>query len=109
MRETLADWFAITPASFAAICAMMVATYLCRSGGFLLMHHVPLTARVRRGLAALPGSIVMATIVPLSLRGGWPAIIGITMAFLTMLRVRNELVALLVGLASVAGMRALGF
>ena len=108
MHEILQDWLRLTPASFAAICAMMVATYLCRAGGFWLMEHVPLTARVKRGLAALPGSIVMAIVIPLSLRGGLPAAIGITLAFLTMLRVRNEFVSLLVGLAAVAAARAAG-
>lgn len=108
MSERFAEWFAITPLSFAAICAMLAATYFCRAGGFWLMQHVPLTARVRRGLAALPGSIVMATVVPLALRGGWPAAIGITCAFLTMLKTRNELVALLAGLATVATARATG-
>lgn len=108
MRDDLAHWFGLTPASFAAIAAMMAATYACRAGGFWLMQHVPLTARVRRGLAALPGSIVMATVVPLALRGGWPAAIGITCAFLTMLKTRNELIALLAGLATVAAARATG-
>lgn len=108
MSERLVDWFSVTPLSFAAICAMMVATYFCRAGGFWLMQHVPLTARVRRGLAALPGSIVMATVMPLMLRGGWPAIMGIALAFLTMLKLRNELIALLAGLAAVAAARAAG-
>lgn len=109
MHEILADWFALTPASFAAILAMLAATYFCRAGGFWLMQHVPVTPRVRRGLSALPGSIVMATITPLALRGGWPAIIGIAVAFLTMVRLRNELVALIAGLATVAIARASGF
>jgi hypothetical protein len=50
----------------------------------------------------------MATVIPLMLRGGWPATIGITLAFLTMLKLRNELVALLAGLAAVAAARAAG-
>ena len=108
MPDLVHDWFALTPASFAAICAMMVATYLCLAGGLWLMAHVPLTDRVKRGLAALPGSIVMAIVVPLALRGGLPAAIGIVLAFLTMLRVRNELIALLAGLAAVAAARAAG-
>ncbi len=108
MHELLGQWFALTPASFAAICAMMAATYLCRASGFLLMNHVPLTARVRRGLAALPGSIVMATVVPLSLRGGLPAMIGVACAVLAMMKFRNELIALLVGLGTVAALRAIG-
>ena len=108
MSERFAEWFAITPLSFAAICAMLAATYFCRAGGFWLMQHVPLTARVRRGLTALPGSIVVATVLPLALRGGLPAIIGIACAITTMFKVRNELIALIVGLAAVAGARAAG-
>ena len=65
-------------------------------------------ARVRRGLAALPGSIVMATVVPLSLRGGLPAMIGVACAVLAMMKFRNELIALLVGLGTVAALRAIG-
>lgn len=108
MHETLANWFALTPGSFVAILAMLAATYSCRAGGFWLMQHVPLTPRVRRGLSALPGSIVMATITPLALRAGWPAAIGLAIAFLAMLRIRNELVALLIGLAAVSAARAAG-
>lgn len=108
MLETGIEWFGLTPASLAAILAMAAATYACRAGGFWLMQHVPLTARVRRGLTALPGSIVVATVLPLALRGGLPAIIGIACAIATMFKVRNELIALIVGLAAVAGARAAG-
>lgn len=108
MVDTSIAWFDLTPASLAAILAMAAATYACRAGGFWLMQHVPLTARVRRGLNALPGSIVIATILPLALRGGTPAIIGIACAIVAMFKVRNELIALVVGLAAVAVARALG-
>ena len=108
MADWTEQWFGLSWGSFAAISGMMLATYACRAGGFWLMEHVPLTARVKRGLAALPGSIVMAIVIPLSLRGGLPAAIGITLAFLTMLRVRNEFISLLVGLGAVAAARAAG-
>ena len=49
----------------AAILTMAAATYAMRAGGFWLMGHVPLTARVRRMLEALPGSVVVATVLPL--------------------------------------------
>eukprot|EP01042_Synura_sphagnicola_P028364 gene28364-36595_t len=49
---------------------MALATYLCRISGVVLMSFVPLTPRVRRGLAALPGSIVGAAVLPLSARPG---------------------------------------
>lgn len=109
MADWTEQWFGLSWGSFAAITGMMLATYACRAGGFWLMQHVPLTARVRRGLTALPGSIVVATVVPLALRGGLPAIFGIACAFLVMARWRNELVALIAGLAAVTLARAIGF
>ena len=54
----------------AAIAAMAAATYLMRAGGFWLMTHVPLTPRVRRMLAALPGSVIAATVFPIVAIGG---------------------------------------
>ncbi len=47
---------------YIAILAMALATYLCRISGVVLMGFIPLTPQVRRGLAALPGSIVFATV-----------------------------------------------
>ena len=49
---------------------MVLATYLCRIGGVVLMSRVRITPRVERGLRALPGSIIVATILPLVLDGG---------------------------------------
>lgn len=108
MPEWSEQWFGLSWGALAAITGMMLATYACRAGGFWLMQHVPLTARVRRGLNALPGSIVVATVVPLALRGGFPAIIGIGCAFIVMARLRNELIALIAGLLAVTLARAAG-
>lgn len=91
-----------------AICAMAVVTYLCRISGYALMGFVPLTPPVRRGLAALPGSIVLATLVPLIEKSGLAAAIAIAAAVLAMAFSRREFVALGVGLAVVAGLRAAG-
>ena len=57
-------------APFIAILAMALATYLTRVAGFWLMGHVPMTPRVRRMLETLPGAIVVATVVPLVVKGG---------------------------------------
>lgn len=89
-----------------AIFAMMVATYLCRASGVVLMSRVTITPRVERALRALPGSIVVATILPLSLDGGMPAILGLGAAIVAMAFVRFELVALLAGLATIALLRS---
>ena len=90
------------------IAAMAVATYLCRVGGVLLMSRVRLTPMVERALAALPGSIVAATVVPLALKSGPAAILGILAAIVTTRLVHSEFAALAAGLAVAAGLRAMG-
>ncbi len=92
--------------SLFAIAAMALATYLCRISGVVLMSRIRLTPRVQRGLSALPGSIVVATVLPIAVRTGPDAIGGVVAAILSMRIVKNELVALLVGLAVAAGIRA---
>lgn len=94
--------------SLAAILAMALASYLCRVLGVILMAHVPLTTPVRRGLAALPGSIIVAIIAPLVVRGGPAALAALGAALVSMLIRRNELLALAVGLTVVTILRALG-
>jgi uncharacterized membrane protein len=95
-------------APYVAIAAMALATYLCRASGVVLMSRVRLTPRVQRALAALPGSIVVATVVPLAWQAGLPAMAGVAAALVTMVAVRYELAALAAGLGTVAGLRALG-
>ena len=95
-------------APYLAIAAMALATYLCRASGVVLMSRVRLTPRVTRALAALPGSIVVATVAPLAVQAGVPAIAGVAAALVTMIATRYELAALLAGLGTVAGLRALG-
>jgi uncharacterized membrane protein len=92
-----------------AILAMAVATYLCRIAGVVLMGFIPLTPHVRRGLAALPGSIIAATVLPLIERLGLAAGIALLAAMGSMILRRNELLALVVGMSVIAGLRALGF
>ncbi len=91
-----------------AILAMAVATYLCRVGGALAMNVVRITPPVERALAALPGSIVAATVVPLALASGPPALIGIATAIVVTRLTGSELLALVAGLAIASGARALG-
>ena len=88
-----------------AIAAMTLATYLCRVSGVVLMSFVRLTPGVERALAALPGSIVAATVLPLAVRSGPDAFAGIAAGLLAMVLTRNEVVSLLAGLAVAAGLR----
>jgi uncharacterized membrane protein len=91
-----------------AIAAMALATYLCRASGVVLMSRVTITPRVERALRALPGSIVVATVLPLALNGGLPAIGALVAAIAVMRLVRFELAALIAGLAVVSLLRGVG-
>ena len=91
------------------IVGMMAATFLCRASGFVLMSRIRPTHRVERALRALPGSIVIATIVPIAAHGGSSALLGLVATILAMSVMRQELFAILVGLSTVAATRALGF
>jgi uncharacterized membrane protein len=89
-----------------AIFAMTIATYLCRASGVVLMSRVRITPRIERALRALPGSIVVATILPIALDGGLPAILALAAAIIAMSLLRLELAALAAGLAAVTLVRA---
>jgi uncharacterized membrane protein len=91
-----------------AIAAMALATYLCRISGVVLMSRVRLTPAVQRALAALPGSIVAATVVPIAARSGIDAIAGIMAGVVAMVLTRNEVVALAAGLGLAAALRFTG-
>jgi uncharacterized membrane protein len=95
--------------AYIAILAMAVATYLCRISGVVMMGFIPLTPRVRRGLAALPGSIVVATVLPLIERLGLAAGLALLAAVASMVIRRSELLALVVGMSAVSLARAYGF
>lgn len=91
-----------------AILAMAGATWLVRMAGYWIMGRVPLTPFVRACLDALPGTIVVATIVPLAARGGLSAWIGIAVAAGAMILMKRDIAALAVGLGAVVAVRALG-
>jgi uncharacterized membrane protein len=91
-----------------AILAMAAATYAVRFAGYWIMTRVPLTPFLRAALEALPGAIIVATVVPLAMRGGLSAWIGIAAATLAMVAVRKDIVALAAGMGAVMAARAMG-
>ena len=93
--------------TLVAILAMGLVTYAMRAGGFWLMAHVPLTARVRRILEALPGAVVVATVLPIVVRDGIPAMLAVAAAGVAMTIRRNDFLAVLVGMAVAIAARAL--
>jgi uncharacterized membrane protein len=94
--------------SVLAIAAMTLVTFLCRIAGVVVMSRVRLTPRIERGLRALPGSIILATILPVVIDNGLSAIIALTAAIVAMAMTRIDIVGLLVGLGTLSVIRALG-
>jgi uncharacterized membrane protein len=95
--------------ALAAIVAMAVPTYLMRVGGFWLMGHLPPSPRLRRMLESLPGAVMAATIVPILAREGAVALLALAAAGAVMLVRRNDLLAVMAGMAAAAAGRAAGF
>ena len=93
---------------YLAVIAMAAATYLCRVSGVLAMKHLTVTPRIERGLRALPGSIVVATVLPIVVEAGSPAALGLVAGLAVMAGLRFEIAALLAGLGTVAATRWLG-
>jgi MYXO-CTERM domain-containing protein len=100
--------FTTNAGALMALGGMTLATYLCRIGGVWMMDHVPLTPRVRRALAALPGSIIISTVLPLGVKAGPAAMAALGVAMLVMIRTRRDIFALVAGLATVSLLRAAG-
>jgi uncharacterized membrane protein len=94
--------------SVLAIAAMTLVTFLCRIAGVVVMSRVRITPRIERGLRALPGSIILATILPVVIDNGLPAIIALTAAILAMAVTRIDIVGLVVGLGTLSIIRAFG-
>jgi uncharacterized membrane protein len=101
--------FVATPwGSVLAIAAMTLVTFLCRIAGVVVMSRVRITPRIERGLRALPGSIILATILPVVIDNGWPAMVALAAAIAAMAVTRIDIIGLVAGLGTLAVIRALG-
>ncbi len=89
-----------------AILVMAVATYATRIGGMLLGGYLPKTGRVRQALDALPAAVLTAVIAP-DVMAGSAEMIAAALTLLAALRL-PMIVAVLVGMGSVAILRAVG-
>lgn len=90
-----------------AIAGMALVTFLCRIAGMVVMNRVRLTPRIERGLRALPGSILVATILPVVIDNGPPAILALAVTIATMAFTRIDLLSLAAGLGTLSVIRAL--
>lgn len=93
---------------YIAILMMTAATYFCRAAGVIFMSRIRIGPRITRALRALPGSIVVGTILPVAAQAGPPAFLGVAAAIVVMATTRIEVLAMAAGLAGVAAARAFG-
>ena len=84
---------------------MALVTIVMRTAGFWLMGYVPVTPRIRRMLAALPGSIIAAAVLPVVVEGGIVAAMAVVAAMAAMWLTRSDFVAVLAGMGVAAAAR----
>ena len=97
------------PLGFVAImAAMTLSVFVMRAGGFWLIGHFTLGARVHRMLDALPGAVIAATVAPILVHGGVSAWLAVGAATLTMIVVRNDFAAVMAGVCIAALARLAG-
>ena len=91
-----------------AVFGMVAVTYALRAGGYWVMGRLPITPRVRRGLEALPGAIIVSTILPIVLQGGLAVVLCLVVAIAAQVKLRKEYVAVFCAVLAAAGLRAAG-
>lgn len=84
-----------------AILLASAITYGFRLGGLLLSDRLPKTGPARRFLDALPGTILIALVVPGAVHAGAPGMVGLGACLVVYVRSRNLLLTMVAGVAAV--------
>lgn len=82
--------------------AMTLVTYGTRAGGIFLVGFVPMSARLEAFLRYLAGSVLVAIVVPATVRGGAAAYVAVAVAIGGMLALRKALPAIALGILAAA-------
>lgn len=98
----------VEPVNLAVILAMGLITYALRAGGFLMMRWLPQGGRVEAWLKAVPGAVLISIVAPALLSHGLPGALGIGASLAVMRLFRQDLLAVLAGVVTVALARQLG-
>ncbi|SDB33176.1 AzlD family protein [Belnapia rosea] len=91
----------------AAILGMVLATFLCRAGGYAILRVTRPPPFVQAMLQHLPGAIFVAFLAPALAREGWPAWVAGGAALLVQARLGRMVLSILVGVGVLWGIRAL--
>ncbi len=87
------------------ILGMALVTYASRAGGFWLMGLVTPSPRVETWLKQIPGAVLVALIAPTILASSIAETLAAVATVLVAMRTKNVLIAMLVGVATVALLR----
>jgi len=75
-----------------------IATYSLRLGGLLLATRFPRAGRFRKGMDALPGALLFSLVIPAIVTEGLWGVLATVLTAVVVLRSRNTLAAMLVGM-----------
>jgi uncharacterized membrane protein len=99
---------AVESQTLLAVGLAALATYSLRLGGLLLASHFPRAGRFRKGMDALPGALLFSLVLPsIAAEGIWGIAAG-GLTALVVLRTRNPLLAMLVGMLVIFAARRMG-
>lgn len=99
---------AVETKTILAIGLCALATYSLRLGGLLLASRFPRAGRFRKGMDALPGALLFSLVLPsIVAEGIWGVVAGALTA-LVVVRARNPLLAMLVGMLVIFTARKMG-
>src|SRR5713101_7443998 len=89
------------------ILGMALVTYVTRMSRFWLMRYVTLSTRMKAWLGYLPGTVIVAIVAPTVFNTGLAEAGAALATVLVMARTRNVLLAMIVGVEVVWGLRML--
>jgi uncharacterized membrane protein len=84
-----------------AIAGMALVTYATRAGGLWALGRVTSSARVEAWLRQLPGTVLVAIVVPAAVANGLAGVLALLATVLVALRTGKLPLALLVGVGTV--------
>lgn len=95
-----------TTQALLVVFAMALVTYATRAGGIFLVGFVPMSARTENFLRYLAGAVLVALVVPATVRGGPEGYVAVGVAILARLVLRQALPAIALGILAAALWRA---
>lgn len=90
------------------VAVMALVTLATRWGGVFVMSLVPIGPRVRRFIAAMSGSVLVAVLAPMAVQGDNGARAALATTVLVMLVLKKPLPAIAAGIVAAALFRQLG-